>query len=419
MTARQAQHDDLLRLPFGVGGRYLRPVRIGLIKEGKQPPDTRVVLTPWQAAELVGLGIEVWVQPSPHRSFRDEVYADLGITVTDAMDQCDILLGIKEVPITWLIPDKTYFFFSHTIKGQPHNMPLLKAILDKRITLIDFECLTDENGNRVIAFGRWAGIVGAYNGLMTYGQRLGTFHFPRIDAFRDFEEVQAFLHSMKLPPIRIAVTGTGRVAGGVLEILQACHVRPVDSETFLNASLQVPVFVQLGSRDLYRRRSDGGFDREEFHKSPRLYESTFAPFLCADLLMNAMFWDARAPRLFELETMSSPAFRIKTIADITCDVHGSVPATIRASTISEPVYGFDPVSKKEVPPYQPHCIDIMGVDNLPNELPRDASQDFGEVFLKDVLPELRKPQSRMLGEATIAAGGELTERYSYLKEFLH
>jgi hypothetical protein len=297
-------------------------------------------------------------------------------------------------------------------------MPLLKALLDKRITTIDFECLTDERGDRVIAFGRWAGIVGAHNGLMAYGQRTGTFHFPRIDAFRDFEELQAFLNSMKLPPVRIVMTGTGRVAHGVIEFLRACHVQPVDAATFLKERSPHPVFTQLGSRDLYRRRSDGGFDREEFHRQPQLYESAFAPFLSADLLMNTMFWDARAPRLFELDAMRAPSFTIQTIADITCDVDGSVPATIRASTITDPVYGFDPVSGTETLPYAPGSIDIMAVDNLPNELPRDASQSFGEMFLAHVLPELQKPHSRMLEEATITRDGQLTERYRYLAERL-
>lgn len=393
-------------------------MRIGLIKEGKQPEDARVVLTPKQAAEVTERGVEVWVEPSSHRCYSDAEYEDSNVAQRREMNKCDVLLGVKEVPIKQLIPNKTYFFFSHTIKGQSYNMPLLQAVLDKNIRLIDYECLTNEQGQRVIAFGRWAGIVGAHNGLMAFGRRTGTFELPPVEDFEDFSEIKAFYEGIQLPPMKIVLTGNGRVAKGSLEVLGTLNVERLDANVFLKAKPGHAVFTQLNSEKLYRRTADGGFSYKQFYAQPGLYGSAFAPFVSADLLINAMYWDPRAPRLFELDDMTSPSFKLLTIADITCDVGGSVPANLRASSIEEPVYGFDPGTRKEVAPYKSNTVDIMAVDNLPNELPRDASRSFGEMFMKFVLPELLNKESKMLNDATIASGGTLGEKYEYLSAHL-
>ena len=392
-------------------------MRIGLIKERKTPSDHRVVLTPAQCvvARQQFPGLEIIIESSSVRCYTDDEYARIGIETSDDLTACNVLVGVKEVPVASLNSGKTYIFFSHTIKGQEYNMPLLKAVLEQSITLIDFECLTDENGARVIAFGLWAGIVGAHNGLLAWGRRTGLYNWPRVLSFRDYDGLRAFYAGASLPPVKIAVTGTGRVAQGAVEVMEALEVTRVEQGAFLTGNHDQAVYAQLDSAHLYRRASDAGFSREELHANPGIYVNAFKPYThVTDVLINAMYWEPRAPRLFSLDDMKSPTFRIRTVADITCDIGGSVPATKRVTTIDDPVFGYDPINGGITKPFLPTSIDIMAVDNLPNELPRDASESFGEMFLKHVSPDLMKPDSRMLSKATIAKQGQLTEAFAYL-----
>ena len=395
-------------------------MKIGIIREGKIPPDTRVPLTPMQCKALMNeyAGLDIAVQSSPDRCFTDDEYRELGIPVVEDMGDREILFGVKEVPIDRLIPGKSYFFFSHTIKKQPYNRSLLRSILEKKIRLIDYECLRDANGERIIAFGRWAGIVGAHNGLMARGKRTGAFHFPRVYKTRNYAELKAIYNHYTLPPVKIVVTGGGRVSSGVVEVLEYLRIHPVSPQLFIEEEFQYPVFTQLHSADLYEK-ADGTFRSSEFYKDPVGYRSKFRPFTrAADMLINGMFWDPRAPVLFTREEMRESGFRIRTIADITCDINGSVPATIRPSTIEDPVYGYNPMTGEEEAPYSDHVVDVMAVDNLPNELPRDASEDFGSMLIGQVIPELMKSKSEMLDRASIAAAGSLTSFYSYLEDYV-
>jgi alanine dehydrogenase len=397
-------------------------MKIGIIKEGKNPPDSRVPLTPAQCKRLKAEypEIDIVVQSTDHRCYKDDEYAQAGIQIVENVDDCSILFGVKEVPIEQLIPYKKYLFFSHTIKKQPYNQKLLQAIVKKHIQLIDYECLVDPKGIRVIAFGRWAGIVGAHNGLKTYGKRTGKFDLPPVYQIHDYMALQEIYKTKKITPLKIVVTGFGRVATGVLEVLDQLNIRKISPDEFLEMKKpDKPVYTQLYLEDMYARIEDGEFDQKEFFTKPELYKSTFAPFWkSTDLMINAIYWNPKAPVFFSKQDMRNPLFRIKVIADITCDIEGSVPSTLRASTISNPVYGYNPVTGKEEAPYSDQVIDMMAVDNLPNELPRDASEDFGNMLIQHVWDALIKNDNGIIERASITLHSGLNPRFEYLRDYL-
>jgi saccharopine dehydrogenase (NAD+, L-lysine-forming) len=400
------------------------PLTIGLICEGKNPPDRRVALTPKKCVELQDTypGLRVRVQPSAHRAFADQEYRDLGLEVTDDMEPCDVLLGVKEVPVEELLPGKTYLFFSHTVKKQPRNRALLQAILDKHITLIDYELLTNAAGERVVAFGHWAGIVGAYNGLLTYGRKHSLFRLKPAWQCVDMEDMQEeFFKVKRLPAIKIAVTGSGRVAQGAVEVLGRMGIRRVSVYDYLYLSFNEPVYAQLRSSDYHRRRDGRVWDTPNFHQEPAAYESTFGAFLpVTDLLIACAYWDPAAPRLFAEADTRRADFKLDTIADVTCDVDGSIPLTKRSSTIEEPAFDYNPVTGELAPAYSgPENVTLMAVDNLPCELPRNASRDFGRQLIDQMFPHLLSGDAAgVLARATIAQGGQLLPRYTYLADYV-
>ncbi|MBC8048370.1 MAG: alanine dehydrogenase, partial [Fimbriimonadaceae bacterium] len=361
---------------------------------------------------------EIVVQPGKGRCFPDYEFHDLGITLQEDLHDCDILMGVKEVPYDLLIENKTYLFFSHTIKKQPQNKKLIKALLQKNITMIDYECLKDDKGNRVIAFGKWAGIIGAHNAIWTCVQRIDEQHLKRAKDCKDYYELKAQYKGLQIPPVKIIVTGTGRVAQGAIDFLSEIKIKQISKEEFLNDEYNEAVFTVLDSDDLYDRITDGEFDREEFHKHADLYECDFNKYITTcDVLINCIFWNPKAPQLFTKDDMRRKDFKIKTIADVSCDVNGGVPSTIRSTTINEPVYGYDVNTESEIAPYIPEAIDIMAIDNLPNELPRSASEEFGKLLIASVWEELFKENSRMIYEATICKNGKLNEPFLYLSDY--
>jgi len=398
-------------------------MKIGLIREGKTPPDTRVVLTPNQCKNISQINdIDVVVQPSTNRCFIDEEYKNAGINLNENIQDCEVLLGVKEVPINQLIPNKTYCFFSHTIKEQPYNQKLLKAVVDKNIRLIDYECLVNSKGQRIIAFGHWAGVVGAHNALWTWSKKYQQFSLPRAVEVDDLVKLKALYKTINFPPIKIAVTGGGRVAKGVFEILDAANIKKVSTKEFLNQKFNEAVYTQLDSDDLYARKTDNGFLEKEFFTQPELYKCKIQPYLsCTDLFINAIYWNPDASPYWSLTDMQANDFNIKVIADITCDIapEASIPSTIKPSTIAKPVYGFDVNTLTETIPFKTDTIDVMAIDNLPNELPRDASKDFGDMFINNVLAEFLEPESEMLHKATIAINGNLNAPYKYLSNYLN
>lgn len=398
-------------------------MKIGLIREGKIPTDKRVPFTPLQAEEiqLRFPDIKMLCQESDIRCFNDDEYKAHGIEVKKDVSECDILMGIKEVPIDLLLEGKTYFFFSHTIKKQAYNRKLLQAVLKKKIKLVDYEVLTDRQGNRLVAFGRYAGIVGAYNGLWAYGKRFNLFSLRRAHECFDVNDLKLELRKVKLPAVKIILTGAGRVGKGSMETLDSAGIRKVNPHDFLTRSFSEPVYVQLSSADYHTHKEGRIFNREEFHKYPERYTSSFHEFTkVANILMAGAYWNPKAPVLFTREEMLSPEFRIQVIADITCDIDGSIPSTKRATTIADPLYDYDPTTDSVQPVYSNEkFVTVMAVDNLPCELPRSASEEFGHDLINKVLPLLNNiDHDDIIKRATIAEDGKLTTNYEYLTDYV-
>ncbi|MCP4459462.1 MAG: alanine dehydrogenase [Cytophagales bacterium] len=397
-------------------------MKIGIIKEGKVPVDHRVPLMPEQAKEVMEKfpDVKVVVQSSHVRVFKDDEYLAQGVEVVDSVADCDVIFGVKEVPIPNLLAEKTFFFFSHTIKKQEYNRDLLRAILAKNIRMVDYEPLTDSNGIRVIAFGRWAGIVGAYNGLLTYGRRYNLFDIRQANECYDLEDLKTEYSKINLPKMKIAITGGGRVAIGAMEVLHDIGIRQVTPAEFIEVRFDEPVFTQLNSRD-YNRSKNGEFNQSEFHKHPDRYEGDFLKYArVTDLLIACAYWHPSSPVLFTKEEAMKSDFHLRVIADITCDIEGSIPSTKRSTTIADPIYDYNPSENIEEPGLTNEAnISVMAVDNLPCELPRDASNSFGRELIDNVLPHLLGDDSEeVIKRATITENGKLTEAYQYLKGYV-
>jgi saccharopine dehydrogenase (NAD+, L-lysine forming) len=395
-------------------------VRIGLIREGKNPPDNRVALTPAQCKWIQrnSTDIKVIVQTSSHRCFSDKEYIQAGIEVKEDIHDCDMMMGIKEVPVGELIENKKYLFFSHTKKKQLFNQEMFREIIKRNITLIDYECMEHEDGQRILGFGFFAGVVGAHNGIMAYGKRTNTYDLERVYIQHSFRKLIHTYFGLKLPNIKVVVTGSGRVAHGVLEVMNLLGIIEVEPQEFLQRDFAYPVFVQIKGGDLYEHKLNKSYNREHFHADPEAYQCKFLPYTrAADVLMNGIYWVKRMPRLFEWEDLSSKEFRIQTIADITDDRDGSVPCNIGNGTIEDPIYGVAKISREKTVPYISTSVDVLAVGNLPNELPRDASRYFGEQLIKYVLSDLITGKSPIIERATMVKNGRLTESYSYLSEY--
>lgn len=394
-------------------------LKIGLIREGKIPQDNRVALTPVQCKWIQeNKNIEIIVQHSKTRCYSDQEYLRAGIKVQEDLNDCDILFGIKEVPANMLIAGKTYFFFSHTRKLQPYNQKLLQTIILHKITLIDYECLEHEDGTRLIGFGFFAGVVGAHNGMMAYGNRSGYYQLERVYKKKNFQELIHTYFGLKLPLIKVVVTGSGRVAHGILEIMNLMEIHEAEPDEFKTTTFSYPVYVHLKGADLYENKFAGKYNRQEFHEHPERYRCLFSDYFSeTDILLNGIYWHDSVPRLFEMEDMKRSDFRIKTIADISDDKGGSVPCNYGDNTMEDPVYGVNKISGERTLPYQPDSIDIMAVGNLPNELPRDASRYFGEQLIKFILDNLINGGAKILEDATIVKEGVLTEKYLYMKNY--
>ncbi len=402
----------------------MKKIKLGIIREEKVPHDKRVPFTPEQCEQIIRdfPNVDLVVQPSEWRCFKQEEYESRGIAISEDMSDCDVLMGIKEVPADKLVPGKRYLFFSHTIKKQAHNRKLMQAFISKKITMIDYECLVDKNDNRIIGFGRYAGIVGAYNGIMAYGLRYGLFQLKPAHLSHDKKEIFQELKKISLPNIKIVITGGGRVANGACETMGAMNLRKVTPYEFLNYTFREPVYVQLHSEDFYESKDKSPYSSWDFHHHPESYRCYFSDpnsyAAVTDLLIHATFWDPGADILFSKARMRDPDFRISVIADVTCDMNGSIPSTTRTSKIDDKFYGYDPMTEEIVEPFKPSAITVMAVDNLPCELPRDASDGFGKHLLERVLPALlAQDKDHLLERASITADGKLMPRFQYLQEY--
>ena len=398
-------------------------MRIGIIKEGKNPPDKRVPFTPQQCKSIVDNypEVELYIQKSPIRAFRDEEYEELGLTLVDELSDVDTVFGVKEVNIEDLIPNKTHFFFSHTIKEQPYNRDLLQAVIDKNVSLVDYEVLTKPNKTRLVGFGRYAGIVGTYNAFLAYGVRTGKYSLKAANKCADRAEMESELPKIKLPnDFKIALTGLGRVAGGAIEVLKKMGVKKVDPTSFLENEFNEPVFAQLSVTDYFKKKDGGAFKRKDAYENAKDFDSDFMKFAkTANMYIPCHFWDAEAPFIFTKQELASPDFKIEVIADISCDIAGPIPSTIRPSTIELPIYEVNKKTLEEVETTSEESITVMAVDNLPCELPKDASEDFGNELLKSILPALlRQDPDQIIDRATIAKNGDLNSHFEYLRDYL-
>ena len=395
-------------------------IRIGLLREGKNPPDSRVALTPAQCKWLQKSfeQVQIVVQPSSTRCFSDLEYQRAGVSIQEDLSDCEYIFGIKEVPINQLIEQKTYLFFSHTKKLQPYNQALFRDVIKKRIRLIDYECLEHEDGQRIIGFGFFAGVVGAHNGMMAYGKRTKSFNLGRVYKQRSFRELIHSYFGLKIPPVKIAVTGSGRVAHGILEVMNLMGIHEVEPSDYLKRQYSYPVYTHLKGADLFQNKLTGGYDREEFHAHHERFKTRFKPYAyVTDVLMNGIYWEQGMERLFEKEDVSDPRFRIVTIADISDAANGSVPINLGDQSIEDPLYGVDRTTFAKTAPYLLESVDVMAVGNLPNELPRDASRYFGEQLIKYILEDLFKGGSPLIEKATLTKEGQLSPYYAYMRSY--
>lgn len=397
-------------------------MKFGIIKERKNPPDKRVVFSPNALVQLNKHypDIKVKVESSDVRIFTDEQYENKGIEVGTDLDDCDFLLGIKEIPVENLIADKSYFFFSHTIKKQPHNRKLLQAIMEKNIDLYDYETIVDAENHRLIGFGKYAGIVGTYNAIRAFGIKFEMFKLPKAATLLGKEAIIAHLKRLVLPPLKFVVTGNGKVGKSVKELLKAIKVKEVTIENYLTKKYTQPVFTQIDVLD-YNKRIDGKvLDRHDFFKNPTAYISDFERFTkVSDIYITAHFHANEAPDILTCEMLRANDCKIRVVADIACDVNGSVASTVRSSTIDEPLYGYYPAENKEVDVFHPGAVVVMAVDNLPCELPKDSSEGFGEMFMEHVIPAFfNGDKDGILERAKITEKGKLTPRFSYLQDYV-
>lgn len=402
----------------------MEKVRIGIIREGKVPPDKRVPLTPEQCVQLEGLypNLEIIVQPSPVRAYPDQMYLDAGIKMDEDLSSCDIILGVKEVNIDDLIPNKKFMFFSHTIKKQPYNRELLRAILQNKIQLIDYEVLKDRTNKRIIGFGRYAGIVGCYNGLRTYGLKHDLYELKPAHQCKNRKEVEEELKKVKLPSnTKIILTGFGRVGHGAREITDLLPIKEVTPDEFISQEFDSPVLTHMGVEDYYERKDGGRFNKSEFYSNPELYRSSFPKYLKhVDLYIPCHYWSDKADFIITREDLKANDVRLSVVADISCDIDGPIACTIRPSKISDPIYGYNPQTESEDDYKKEGVIAVMAVDNLPCELPLDASEDFGSELIKQVIPNLVREDIDAIIErgSETTLNGELTEYFAYLEDYV-
>ena len=397
-------------------------MKFGILKERKNPPDRRVVFSPNELTRLKQKyqNVSVKVERSDIRIFDDAQYENLGIEVTDDISDCDILFGVKEVPVENLIPNKSYFFFSHTIKKQPYNRELLQAILEKNIDLYDYETIVDSENRRLIGFGRYAGIVGAYNGIRAFGIKFELFKLPKAETLSGKDALISHLKRLVLPPLKFVITGTGKVGNGAKEVLDAIKIKEVSPENYLTKNYAQPVYTQIDVLEYNKRKDEQILDFSDFYKNPKEYVSDFEKFTkVSDIYITGHFYGNDAPVILTREMLKANDCKIKVVADVSCDVNGPIACTLRSSTIAEPLYGYLPDENKEVDVFHPAAIVVMAVDNLPCELPKDASDGFGEMFVQHVVPAFfNNDKDGILQRAKITEKGKLTPRFSYLQDYV-
>ncbi len=398
---------------------------IGIIRESRND-ENRTPLVPEHIKKYKesNPNINFIIQPSNSRCFADEEYELCGAKINENLNECSIIFGVKEIDPNILINNRTYFFFSHTFKInkqqkniEKHKKDLLLSILNKKITLIDYENIRGKNGTRCLGFGRFAGIVGCYNTLNLLLKMLGKQSLASAYKINDYERLVLNLKNLYFPKTKILVTGDGRVAKGVIELLNLTNIKAVSKKDFLEKKFDQPIFCNLKTKDYVTNNSYTYFNLEHFINNPQDYSSSALQYLKeTDILISAHYWDPSSPKIFENEDLKVLQ-NLKIVGDISCDINGSVPTTIRSTTIEEPNYWIERYTLKEIDENN-DGIAVMAVDNLPSELPRDSSTEFSEGIINEVLPFLLKEDDGRILNGTITRDGSFLEKYNYLNNYI-
>jgi alpha-aminoadipic semialdehyde synthase len=432
--------------------------RIGIRRESKNRWERRAPLTPEHVLRLVNdHEVEFTVQPSDLRTFPNEDYEKVGARIDEEINDVDLTLGIKEIPIPELIPKMKYMFFSHTIKGQEHNMAMLKKMMDLNCTLIDYEKITDEKGRRLIFFGWHAGVAGMIDTLWAIGRRfewegvrnpfssiMPAHQYGNLPNIREhISSVGRLISTYGIPysmrPFVIGIAGAGNVSKGaqeILDLLPVKEVNPVELPT-LNKRKDSGTNIYkvvLNEWDMVEPKEQGlNFDLQDYYRNPDKYRTKFfqhIPYLSS--LVNCIYWDERYPRLLSKEQIKelyqdhrSPKLRI--IGDISCDIDGAIQATVKATSPEDPVYVYDPWEDTAIPGWKGTGPVVMAVDNLPCEIPVESSEYFGDK-LKEFIPSLAHADleqdfdqlalPKPIKNAIILHKGELTENYRYMMNYI-
>ena len=405
--------------------------KIAIIRESRSD-DRRTPLVPAHIKELLStfLDLSIFVQPSKHRCFSDQEYEEKGAIITEDLSACNLVLGVKEIEPDLLIPSKSYMFFSHTSKIQPDNSAaaqgtpgmdkkeLLKEILKKKITLIDYENIRDDLSRRYLGFGRFAGIVGCYNSLNLYLETLGQKPMPRAHELNSYEKLKDSIGKRDFRNARIIITGDGRVARGSLEFLEFANIQKVLPDEYLQNNNSSAIFCNLPTSAYVSNKNGSIFDLQNFINSPEMYISVLNKYMpSTNMLISSHYWDPKSPRLFEKKDIEKNN-NLKVIGDITCDVNGSIPTTSRSSTIIDPYYYVDRITMQEINQHD-QALAVMAVDNLPSELPKDSSKEFGDGILKEVLPYILEKDDGRIKRATITENGYFLPSYKYLTNYIN
>ena len=398
---------------------------IGIVRESRND-ENRTPLVPEHIKKYKesNPNVNFIIQPSHSRCFSDEEYELCGAKINENLNECSIIFGVKEIEPNILINNRTYLFFSHTFKInkqqkniEKHKKDLLLSILNKKITLIDYENIRGKNGTRCLGFGRFAGIVGCYNTLNLLLRVLGKQSLASAYKIDDYERLVLNLKNLYFPKTKILVTGDGRVAKGVIELLNLTNIKAVSKKDFLEKKFDQPIFCNLETKDYVTNNSSTNFNLEHFINNPQDYSSSALQYLKeTNILISAHYWDPSSPKIFENEDLKVLQ-NLKIVGDITCDINGSVPTTIRSTTIEEPNYWIERYNLKEIDESN-DGIAVMAVDNLPSELPRDSSTEFSEGIIKEVLPFLLKEDDGRILNGTITTDGSFLEKYNYLNDYI-
>jgi len=405
---------------------------ISIIREARVD-ENRAPLTPNQIKTLTNKfpNLQVFVQPSKKRCFKDEDYSKVGAKVKEDISSSDIIFGVKEVEIATLIENKTYLFFSHTTKVRKdvnqvsqdkaiiYKKELLREVIKRKITLIDYENIRETSGKgyRYLGFGRFAGIVGCYNTLNLYIKLQQKRSLPRAFEINSYEKIKELISKQNFNKLKILQTGSGNVAKGAMEVLKHANIKQISVKDYLNKKYNEAVFCNISTEEYVERYDGKDYSFQDFYSNPHEYKSKIINYIYdTDMLITGHYWEPKFPKLFCLNQINE--FKnLKIIGDITCDINGSIPTTIRSTSIAKPYYSIDINSMKEID-LSNKGIAVMAVDNLPSELPNESSEEFGDSIISEVLPYLINKDDGRINRATTASRGEFCPKYKYLEDFI-